>query len=605
MRRFWLNVSIKVSMVVLFIGISLAALVLMGALSHYNYSNAVKRDFHTVTDEATKRLNHHMEFYFDQLSKTTKTFTNTELFQSWYAGEPLTNFERDEIQSQLSRYVALNYSEISGMFMKSLDGRVLAMRSAYFTTLDAQKEPWYDLPFSSERVLIPTHEIAYPQILGMSVITIVNPVYSTDTLMPIGSIVIDFNLSEVEAIFERSRLGETGHFLLVSEEDTIVYHPVKEWRGRHLSDTSLRHLRMPAAGEVSQQQYDGANVLVSTSSLNLSGWKVVAIVPFDEMASGFYAARNVTVVAFLLIAVMVALLVPLTSNIFIRPVLHLKRNMDKVFQGNYETRAEYHPGHNEFMKLNHSFNKMVERLDEQLNTIADLRLEELQGRLRQREAYIQALQNQINPHLLYNALDVIKSIALIHNDELVVSMAGNLADVYRYTAKISDKEVTLKEELTVLEKYLEIMHIRFPKKFQSRIAVDPKFHSCLLIKLTLQPIVENAVKYAVEPRGGHAAVIVSAYSEGNDLIVEIADNGGGIAEEQQSEIDKRIRDIDPGGPLQDYMKSDSLGIANVHARLLLRYGEGYGLHISSFHDRGTVVSIRIPIRFAEEDRGRG
>ncbi|WP_372630629.1 sensor histidine kinase, partial [Cohnella sp.] len=535
--------SIKVSMVVLFMTISLASVVLMGMLSHYNYSSAVKQDFHTVTEEATKRLNHHMEFYFGQLSKATRTFTNTQLFQRWYEGDPLTNFEQDEIQSQLSRYVALNYAEITGMFLKSADRRVLAMRSSYFTSIEAQDEPWFEVSFSRERILIPTHEITYPQILGMSVITIINPVYSTGTLEPIGSIIIDFNLSEIEAIFERSKLGQTGHFLMVSENDTIVYHPTKEWRGLKLAETPLSVLRMPADGGVSRQSLGGTSMLVSTSSLNLSGWRIVSIVPFDEMASGLYAARNVTVVSFVLIAAMIVFLVPLASGLFIRPVLHLKRKMDKVFQGNYHTRAEFHSGNNEFMKLNYSFNKMVEQLDEQLSTISDLKLEELQGRLRQREAYIQALQNQINPHLLYNSLDVIKSIALLNNDELVVSMAGNLADVYRYTAKISDKEVTLKEELAVLEKYLEITHIRFPKKFQSRIAVDPRFHPCLLIKLTLQPIVENAVKYAVEPRGGHAAIIVSAYSEGNDLIIEIADNGGGIAETEHSEIIRRLEKI--------------------------------------------------------------
>ncbi len=242
-----------------------------------------------------------------------------------------------------------------------------------------------------------------------------------------------------------------------------------------------------------------------------------------------------------------------------------------------------------------TFRFHVEQLDEQLNTISNMKLEELHGKLRQREAYIQALQNQINPHLLYNTLDVIKSIALINDDELVVNMVANLADVYRYTAKISDKEVTLQEELAILEKYLEIVRIRFPKKFQSRITVDPKFFDCLLIKLSLQPIVENAVKYAVEPSGGQATIIVSAYTEDNDLIIEIADNGEGIAEAEQAEIFNRLQKIIPGGDLHDYVQSDSLGIANVHARLLLRYGEGYGLHISSFHHRGTVVSLRIPI----------
>ncbi|WP_141336293.1 sensor histidine kinase [Paenibacillus sp. tmac-D7] len=598
MKSIWMRFPIKASMVVLFMGISLASILLMGIISHINYSNAVKQDFHTVTDEATKRLNHHIEFYFVQLSKTTKTLMNTTLIQSWFEGSPdLTIFDLQEIEEQLRRHVALNFNEVAGIFLKSMDGRTLAMRTFYFGNADFKREPWFSVPFSEQRVLIPTHTITYPKENGMSVISMINPVYSITSLKPVGSIIMDLSLAEIESTLERSKLGETGQFLMLSQDDTIVYHPVKDWLGRKLSDTPLGEISIPEAGVVSIQRYKGEKILVSTSSLKVSGWKIVAIVPFDEMASGYYTARNATIIAFFLIAIMVILLVPWVSNIFVTPVLHLKSKMDKVFQGDYETRAVYHQGSNEFQKLNYSFNKMVEQLNDQLNTISNLKLQEIHARLRQKEAYIQALQNQINPHLLYNSLDVIKSIGYLHNDELVVSMAGNLADVYRYTAKISDKEVTLKEELAILEKYLEITHIRFPKKFQSRIAVNPKFHDCLLIKLTIQPIVENAIKYAVEPRGGNASIIVSAYNDSDDLVIEIADNGEGIPETKQREITEQLERIMQNGNNQDYIRTDSLGLANVHTRLLLKYGEGYGLVISTFQGRGTVVSIRIPMRF--------
>ncbi|WP_248926067.1 cache domain-containing sensor histidine kinase [Paenibacillus hamazuiensis] len=598
MKRLWMRFPIKMSMVVLFMGLSLVSISLMGLFSHINYSNAVKQDFHTVTDEATKRLNHHIEFYFEQLSKSTKLLANADLIQAWFDGSrKLTAFDTDEIEAQLRRNVALNNTEVAGIFLKSFDNRILAMRSYYSSEPDFTGEPWYNVPFSEQKVLLPTHTITYPQQTGMAVVSMITPVYSQTTLAPIGSIIIDLSLKEIEATLERSKIGETGQFMLLSQDDTIVYHSNKEWRGRKLSETPLRAIGIPGEGDVGTQTYEGKKVLISTSSSKVSGWKVVAIVPFDEMASGLYTARNSTIIAFVLIAVMVMLLVPLVSDLFVNPVLHLKHNMDKVFQGNYGTRAEFYPSRNEFQKLNYSFNKMVEQLDEQLGTISNLKLQEIHARLRQKEAYIQALQNQINPHLLYNSLDVIKSIGYIHNDELVVSMAGNLADVYRYTAKISDNEVTLKEELSILEKYLEITHIRFPKKFQSRITVNPKFHDCLLVKLTIQPIVENAVKYAVEPRGGNAAIIVSAYSDEDDLIIEIADNGEGMVEEKQLEIIERLNRIVLGTGEHDSIRSESLGLANVHTRLLLKYGERYGLHLSTFQGRGTVVSIRIPMRF--------
>jgi two-component system sensor histidine kinase YesM len=298
--------------------------------------------------------------------------------------------------------------------------------------------------------------------------------------------------------------------------------------------------------------------------------------------------------------VLAVFLVPLAADLFVKPVLELKRNLDKVFQGDYSVRMNVCPGRNELMKLGHSFNRMTEQLNHQLNTIADLRVQELQARLREKEAQIRALQDQINPHLLYNSLDVIKSIALLNDDRLVVGMAGNLADVYRYTAKMSDGEVTLKTELTALEKYLEITRIRFPKKFRSRITVHPRYYGCLLLKLTLQPIVENAVKYAVEPQGGNAAIIVNAYAHGNDLMIEIANNGEPFPEDKLKQLTERLNRITDSGSYREDGQSGSLGLVNVHARLVLKYGERYGVSITAIPQRGTVVSVRVPLRYGDE-----
>ncbi|KRE82395.1 hypothetical protein ASG89_14140 [Paenibacillus sp. Soil766] len=586
-------------MVLLFLGISFLSMILMGFFSHLNYSNTVKKDFHTVTDEAAKRLHYHIEFYFEQLSKTTKTVVKEELIQRWFEdGGSISAYDAENIEGMLRRYVALNYNEIAGIFLMSTDKRVLAMRSYSSEVESYLSEPWYNVPIAGQRFLIPTHTIKYPQQNGLSVISILNPVYSSTTLGQIGYIVMDLSLSEIEETFERSKLGQSGQFMMLSQDDTIVYHRVKEWRGHKITDTPLgKEIEIPVEGRVSIQSVDGKNMLISTSSSKVLGWRVVALVPFDEMASGLYSARNSTIIAFGLIAILVMFLVPIVSNLFVKPVLHLRQNMNRVFQGDYNTRAEFRDGKNEFQILNHSFNKMVEQLDEQIHTISELKLQEVHMRLRQKEAYIQALQNQINPHLLYNSLDVIKSIGYINNDELVVSMATNLADVYRYTAKFSDHEVTLREELTILEKYLEITHIRFPKKFQSRITVNPKFYGCLLVKLTAQPLMENAVKYVVEPRAGDAAILVSAYDDKGDLVIEIADNGPGIPESKLDELRQGLHDISRNVNDHKFIQTESLGIRNVHTRLFLQYGEGYGLTLSSFPDRGTVISIRIPLKY--------
>lgn len=123
--------------------------------------------------------------------------------------------------------------------------------------------------------------------------------------------------------------------------------------------------------------------------------------------------------------------------------------------------------------------------------------------------------------------------------------------------------------------------------------MDDKYLSATIIKLSLQPIVENAVKYAVEPQNGKAAVIISAYPEGSDLIIEIGDNGSGIKADILQDLKERLASIthQPNHGMKTY---DSLGLVNVHNRLVLYYGKSYGIEIHSFPGKGTVVSVRIP-----------
>ncbi len=594
MKRIWSQLSIKLTMTVLFILISLSSVILMGIISHLNYSHVVKQDFHTVTEEATKRLTHHIEFYLDQLAEMTKALQTEELLQSWLEGDKaLSLYDKEAIEARLRRSIAMNHGEITGVFLMSIDKRVLGMRTYNSLDWDYSREPWYAQPFSGQRVLLPTHTITYPSQNGMPVISLITPIYSSTSLLPIGSFVLDVSLEEIIGILESSSLGKTGLFMLSSKENTIVYHPNKQWLGKSLTDTPLSVLQL-SGGKAAVEHIQGESMLVSTSTSDISGWRVTGIVPFDEMASGLYLARNSTIIVSVVLALMILVIVPWASNLFIAPVLQLKRHLHRVFLGDFQTRAKVYPGKNELMELNASFNRMVEQLDEQVYRIASLEYQEAHARLRQREAYFVALQNQINPHFLYNSLDIIKSIAYMHDDELIVNMAGNLAEVYRYTAQITDHEVSLKEEVAILEKYLEIIKIKYPKRFQSSISIALEFLSCKIVKLTLQPFVENAVKYVVEPCGGVAKIEVIARRERDDLIIEVSDNGQGIEEEAHRQLVERLHASGLHSSEQAYRRTESLGISNVHLRLILTYGEGYGIAVQSSR-AGTTVSIRIPL----------
>ncbi|MGI2296000.1 cache domain-containing sensor histidine kinase [Paenibacillus sp. GXUN7292] len=583
--------SIKHRMIFLFLALSIVSIGMTALFSHYYYSKAVKEDFDLITAEATSRLNHHLEFYFKQMKNSTNTLINTTLTQKWLTKEYVPRPEDiNEIEMEMKTYVSFNFPEIINMYLVSNDKRILSLFNDINRNRTYQNDPWYEVVPNPEVMILPTQRLENS---GPFVLNMVIPIHSTQNLEMLGNLIIQFSLSEVEATLTESKLGKSGFFFILSEEDTFVYHPNKEWIGKLRTETELNKLNLDDQMEAKLYSINGTSYLVSYGISDKTGWKIVSIVPYAEMADNLQSAVQSTLIMFIIIAVVIMILIPLLLRQFINPIKYTKSLMESVAMGNLNARAQKNSTIHEFQVLNNSFNKMVEQLIILMEEVSYYKVKEVELQLKQSEATIRALQNQINPHLLYNTLDIIKSIAYLEDVPLIEKIAHNLADVYRYAAKWSYDEVTLAEELQILTKYLEIIHIRYPKKFESSVRVHDKFLSCPIIKLSIQPIVENAVKYAVEPKGGDAVIIITAYQSQSDLVIEIADNGPGIADDKVAGLEDQFNNRSSN---EQSLLSGTIGLANVHARLLMKYGEGYGLELNSFPNRGSVISIRIPFR---------
>lgn len=579
--------SIKQRMTILFLGFSLLAVCLTASFSHYYYGKAVKEEFVMIASEATGRLNHHMEFYFRQMKNSTNTLLNTDLVQNWLS-EDYTPSSEDiaGIEREMKTYVSFNFREITNMYLVSRDNRILSLNSGKLPGNKVGVEEW--IPGTDRVELIPARQMqdTGPLIMEMKI-----PIHSTATTELAGYLVVQFTLTELDAAFDKSRLGQSGVFFLVSQEDVVVNHPNKAWAGKPRAQTPLAQLKLDPLKGTHIQTWNGHTYLISISESEYTGWNIISMVPYAEMAKGLNSAVFSTMTALAVLAVCIWMAIPFLVNQFVAPIKQIKSMMELVSIGNLGVRAKPISRIHEYEVLTNSFNRMVEQLNELMHTVSEYKVKEMELRLRQSVATVRALQNQINPHLLYNTLDIIKSIAYLEEVPLIEKIAHNLADVYRYATRSSDQEVTVREELGCLVKYLEIVHIRYPKKFQSSVKVSEKFMDCPIIKLTIQPIVENAVKYAVEARGGDAAIIVTAYDEGRDLIMEIADNGPGIDEDVMEELQAQFAAVAGN---ETPFKDDTIGLVNVHARLFLKYGDCYGVSINSFPGRGSVVSVRIP-----------
>lgn len=604
LRSWHYRFSIKTKILVLVLSVSFISIVMMAAFTSYYYTVSAKKDFYLLAEDSTARINHQLDRYFNQLAQSTYASiagplptnpllgVNPEsgLLQNWLkSGERFSRSQVSLVEGILTRYIAMNDSNTLGIVLRSLDDRLVYSQDSNLPRNDSA--PWIANPLSETLQVVPYYfsrdsmtATTYP------FITLIVPVYDPNTVKMVGNLNIALSISEVSNILGQARLGKTGYFFIVDSAGRIMYHPDIHLAGAPLAQTALRGIRLSEKDD--KVTLEGKTILVSNNHSDKTGWNIVAYVPMNEMANGLDVARNSTLMIMAGMIAISLLFIPRIVGMVVRPILRLRNLMKRVENGELSVSAEVVPGKDEIQQLSSSFNRMTARLKELIHNVHDLEMKEAHLQLRQRDALIQALQNQINPHLLYNTLDIIKSIAFLEKVPMIEKMATNLASVYRYTSKMPGSEVTLRDELRNLQHYLDIVHIRFAPKFQSKIMVDETYMDCRIIKLSIQPIAENSVKYAVEPKNGNAVIYIDAYEEQDDLIIEIIDNGKGFSEDVLNRIRESFRAAEEqsGRPAAE----ESVGIINVHARMVLNYGSPYGVTIRSFQGRGSVVALRFP-----------
>lgn len=214
-----------------------------------------------------------------------------------------------------------------------------------------------------------------------------------------------------------------------------------------------------------------------------------------------------------------------------------------------------------------------------------------------KQAEIKALQNQINPHFLYNTLDCIRGMAIEQGADNIEEMTRALSGMFRYSISRKGKtKALMEEELANVSNYLRIQQYRFRNKINITETIDPAAKKCCVPKLLIQPIVENAVFYGLEPKTGERNLNIEAYCTGKKLIVKVEDNGVGMSFDKLRTINDAMCS---GVSMGDNGRGTQLGIVNVNERLRLLYGEEFGLRIFSCPKVGTTIEMVLPIIIEE------
>ena len=383
---------------------------------------------------------------------------------------------------------------------------------------------------------------------------------------------LDLSFSSISSYINNVSIGQRGYCFLIDRDGNIIYHPQQQllYAGLKSEDTE-------ALSALRDGTYVDDTVIYCLTSVAGSDWRIVGVSYVDELVN-----RNVRdmirLSGMLAVVVLAAALLTswLLSRLLDRPLRGLASAMES-----FEADADhftYRPvgGTREVRELSDSFGHMVLRIQQLMSTVRE-------EEVNLRKTELKALQAQINPHFLYNTLDSIAWMCEQGRNADAVKMVHALARLFRISISKGHELIPISKEIEHAESYLQIQKYRYKNQFTYQFDVDPDCLDYYCNKITLQPIIENAINHGLDLLVDEGVILVQVRQDGEDIVFSVQDNGVGMSPEQ---IDSILRH----GPKD----RTGIGIKNVNDRLKIYFGKQYGLHITSELDVGTCVEIRMP-----------
>ena len=394
-----------------------------------------------------------------------------------------------------------------------------------------------------------------------------------------GVVFIDLNYSAISELCTQNSVGTKGYVFILDQDGNIVYHPQQQQLYNELQTENISLIMNAKTDVVTAGKGDDEKIYALSHS-ETTGWTIVGCMNMSEHLKNSRKARSIYVlVALGLIAVALVISSEIARNITF-PIQKLRDSMKRVQKGDFSAAEIEVYSDNEIGSLTRSFNVMTHK-------IQDLMAQNIQEQEQKRKIELKALQSQINPHFLYNTLDSIIWMAEGKKNEEVVLMTASLARLLRQSISIENELVTIGQEIEYVRSYLTIQKMRYKDKLEFEINVDPRITHAQIIRLVLQPIVENSIYHGLKYKESKGMLKVHGYELGERIIIDITDDGVGMDEETLKHIYDKHK--------VNY-HSNGVGVYNVQQRLVLYYGKEYGIIYHSEKGKGTTATVVIPKR---------
>ena len=378
----------------------------------------------------------------------------------------------------------------------------------------------------------------------------------------LGQIYVVMEVYDIQSLLNSLEISDDGFVALVDRDGKILMSGANN---------------VGEIIDIKNQDYKTSDLSVTDYSLVITNKLNSATVRTVKVVS------NLTIIMLIMLLGMILLVYWFFMRKFIRPVGKITEAMKQ--NTTFRERIDV-VTNSELDIIVEGINGMLDRLEQLTKRIVSNQQKLYEMELLNQKSSIMALQNQTNPHFLYNTLECIRSIALVYKCKEISTISVSLAKIFRYSVQ-GNSLVTIEEELSIVREYMKIINIRFPEKIDIEYNVDEDMLKKTCYKMIMQPIVENSVRHGIEKIPGKGKLVVDVYTVDGDIHMKITDNGCGIGADTLSSIVERFEK-------SDVDITEHIGLYNVNKRIELQYGKPYGLIIESEVGSGTSVTIRMP-----------
>ena len=578
------NRSIRNSIFIYFTITSLVAVLLI-VISIYSRLSSQLYD--TVKQEnvnLVNRVDSSMEVYLRNIMKLSDTI--------YYGIIKNTNLSEDSIGEKLTLLYNNNKEQVSNIALISKEGEPISVVPAarFRKNFKAEDEEWFvnalnkteNIHFTLPHVqkMFEKGDNSYNWVISMSRAVEITVGGSTEQAV----LLIEMAYQGLEEVLDEVTLGNGGYIYLMDSNGDIIWHPKFEL----IASGRVKENNLVAAGydDGSREEvFNGTRQTVVTKTVGYTGWKLVGVIKGTGISLNMLKTRLFIVFVILLIIFIVILINSYISFRVTNPIRELEKSVKELEEGNLDADI-YMGGSYEVQHLGKSVQDMKFRIKGLMQDIVSEHEEK-------RKSEFDSLQAQINPHFLYNTLDII--VWQIENAKQsdAVHTVTALARFFRLSLGKGKNIVTVRDEIDHVKNYLMIQHMRFKNKFDYEFDIAEDVLELPSLKLMLQPLVENAIYHGMEFMDGDGMIMVKAWRKEDELYLSVADNGLGMTED-------KVEMILTGKSTSGNGRGSGIGVKNVNERIKLYFGEAYGLTIDSEPDEGTTVIIHLPAKDEKE-----